>query len=48
MELCWASMQTMLVLVLVRSTPTTVLATSGTMEADALPGEGSGKKGIGG
>ena len=49
MKLDWVSMPTMLVLVLVVGrTPTTVLATSGTMEADALPGEGSGKKGIGG
>ena len=48
MKLDWVSMPTMLVLVLVVGrTPTVVLATSGTMEADALPGEGSGKKGGG-
>ena len=48
MKLYVASMPTILVLaVLVGRTPTTVLATSGTMEADPLLEEGSGKKGGG-
>ena len=48
-KISWVSRQTILVLVLFGRTPSVVLATSGTMEADPLPEKGiSDKKGGGG